>query len=248
MEPAVVKRPSPKQLSRLRNGHSVRVCPAIEGEGMNLLVNPARLNQMTRSFDKGKGIMVALSPEEIAANREIGGEGIFGKQFDKLLKKGGIKKGAFAAAEALKPVVKQAIKEGVKNVPPKYRPAAEAAAAMATKYMDDPDKYQSAKGAAELAKVGAKEGGTKFAKQQLKERMAAMKKPTTATPAPTGGKGLYLGARGRGVGTGGNLLSVHNSILPPAMQSQNASANFHFSTQLPPQLAAIKMSGGGLYL
>jgi hypothetical protein len=43
----------------------------------------------------------------------------------------------------------------------------------------------------------------------------------------------------------GALMNVHNNSLPPAMQSQNASANFHFGTQLPPHLAELK--GRGLY-
>jgi hypothetical protein len=38
----------------------------------------------------------------------------------------------------------------------------------------------------------------------------------------------------------GSLLNVSNSKLPPALQSQNASANFHFSTQLPPAYANLK--------
>lgn len=242
--PAVVKRPSPKQLSRLRNGHPVRLCGGIEGEGMNLLVNPTRLNQMTRSFDKGRGIIVALSPEEISANREVEGEGIFGKKFDRLLKKAGIKKAAFGAAEALKPAVKQALKEGVKMAPPKYRAAAEAAATMAEKYMEDPEKYQSAKGASQLLKTGAKAGGEKFVKDTLKEQMKGMKGMKKPSSAPVSGKGM----RGMGVGARGSLLNVHNSVLPPALQSQNSSANFNMWTQLPPHLAALKLSGGGLYM
>lgn len=236
--PAVILRPSDKQMSRLRNGHKVRVQRGIEGEGMNLLVNPSRLNQITRSFDKGKGIMVALSPEEIAANKEIEGEGIFGKKFDKLLKKGGIKKGVFAAAAALKPAVKELIKEGVKQAPPKYQPAAKAAAAMATKYLEDPEKYQSVKGSLELAKTGAAEGGAEFAKQQVGAYRGKKS-------APVKGGAMM---RGCGISGRGSLLNVGNSLLPPALQSQNASANFNMWTQLPPSLAGMKIGGSGLYM
>jgi hypothetical protein len=57
-----------------------------------------------------------------------------------------------------------------------------------------------------------------------------------------GGMGLYAGrARGMGMGmSGGALLSVPNRLLPPALQSQNASANFAFRNQLPPELAHLK--------
>jgi hypothetical protein len=58
----------------------------------------------------------------------------------------------------------------------------------------------------------------------------------------TAGNGLYAGrARGMGVGmSGGALLNVGNSLMPPALQSQNASANFAFRNQLPPSLAHLK--------
>ena len=71
---------SPAQISKLRNGHRVRVSRAIEGEGVNLLVDPSKFDQMTRSFSKGTASQIQLSPEEIKANMEeykIGGEGIF---------------------------------------------------------------------------------------------------------------------------------------------------------------------------
>jgi hypothetical protein len=264
-EAAVVKRPSPKQMSRLRNGHKVRLAPAIEGEGMQLLIDPSKLNQITKTFGKGKGMMVQLSPEEISANREIGGEGIFGKKFDRLLKKGGIKKAVFDVAAAAKPVVKEAMKQGLKSVPPKYKPLAESAAAMTSAYMDDPEKFQSAKGAAQLAKVGAVAGAKGAISQQMKGMKQGETKPvagkgmrrrTAVMPVGAGlgmglGAGLYAGARGSGItNVGGRspLLSVPNAGLPPALQSQNASANFHFSTQLPPALASMKIGGAGLYL
>lgn len=86
---------SPKQMSRLRNGHRVRVSHAMEGKGVNLLVDPATFDQMTRSFTKGTASQIQLSPEEILANKqaiiqgEMEGEGIFagGKMKMKSLKK-----------------------------------------------------------------------------------------------------------------------------------------------------------------
>lgn len=71
---------SPAQISKLRNGHRVRVSRAVEGEGFNLIVDPSKYDQISRSFAKGSASQIQLSPEEIHANMEaykIGGEGIF---------------------------------------------------------------------------------------------------------------------------------------------------------------------------
>jgi hypothetical protein len=73
---------SPNQLSRLRNGHKVRVRRG-GVHGCGLVVHPHRIAVMKRNFDKGKAIDVQLSPEELEANRHavhtgaIGGGGIF---------------------------------------------------------------------------------------------------------------------------------------------------------------------------
>ena len=55
---------SKKQLSRLKNGHSVRVA---KGEGI-LIVNPDRYDKMSMTFAKGKSHTISLTPEEILLN------------------------------------------------------------------------------------------------------------------------------------------------------------------------------------
>jgi len=57
---------SPLQLSKLRNGHTVRIT---KGEGCNLIVSPESYHLASRAFAKKKGLNIALSPEEIAFNR-----------------------------------------------------------------------------------------------------------------------------------------------------------------------------------
>lgn len=59
---------SPKQLSKLRNGHKVRIK---KGSGFNLVVNPQNYHLVTRAFTKNKGVDVSLSPEEIQHNSEM---------------------------------------------------------------------------------------------------------------------------------------------------------------------------------
>ena len=156
---------SPTQLSKLRNGHNVRIK---KGTGFNLIVHPNNYHLISRAFAKNKGIEVKLSPEEIEANRgvapeqhialqetqpEMAGEGIFGKKFDKLLKKGGVKKIAYQVGDVAKPLVKKGIDMGLKagatalsEYQPELAPAlmesSSKLSSLASNYMDHPGKYQ----------------------------------------------------------------------------------------------------------
>jgi len=80
---------SPKQLSKLRNGHRVRVKKPMSGEGVCLIVNPENYSIITRTFSKNKGAEISLSPDEIMDNLneapKMEGKGIFGKKFDKFV-------------------------------------------------------------------------------------------------------------------------------------------------------------------
>jgi len=48
---------SPKQLSKLRNGHKVRIK---KGSGFNLVVNPSNYHLVSRAFAKNKGVEINL--------------------------------------------------------------------------------------------------------------------------------------------------------------------------------------------
>ena len=151
---------SPKQLSKLRKGHRVRISSAMEGEGFNLLVDPSRYDTLTRSFSRGKGMQIQLSPQEIVANQHIEGNGIFGKRFDRFLEKRGLRNAAYRVGDKLKPAFKSAVMGGIAagtaglaglstfgsggTMAPlaAYLPAAGAGAAyLANDYIDNPDKY-----------------------------------------------------------------------------------------------------------
>jgi len=121
---------SPKQLSKLRKGKNVRIK---KGTGFNLLVNPENYNIASRAFKNDKGTTISLTQDEITANMEtspeqhaelegannpdsgamMAGQGIFGKKFDRAIKKAGIKKGVYAVGDALKPLAKQFIEQGL---------------------------------------------------------------------------------------------------------------------------------------
>jgi hypothetical protein len=59
---------SPHQIRKLKKGHRVRVK---KGEGFELMVHPQTYNIVSRSFNKGKGSQIQLSPEEIEMNKGI---------------------------------------------------------------------------------------------------------------------------------------------------------------------------------
>ena len=86
---------SPNELSKLRKGHKVRISSAMEGEGFNLLIDPSRYDTLTRTFSRGKGMQIQLSPQEIVANQHMEGNGIFGKRFDRFLEKRGSRDAAY---------------------------------------------------------------------------------------------------------------------------------------------------------
>lgn len=59
---------SPRQLSKLRNGHKVRIK---KGTGFNLIVHPENYRLVSRAFTKNKGVELKLSPEEVNTNEEL---------------------------------------------------------------------------------------------------------------------------------------------------------------------------------
>ena len=59
---------SPRQVSKLRNGHAVRIK---RGKGFNLIVHPQNYSIVSRAFSKNKGVQLKLSDEEINANKGV---------------------------------------------------------------------------------------------------------------------------------------------------------------------------------
>ena len=109
---------SPKQLSRLRNGHKVRIKAPISGKGCySCYISAGKFSNVNRQIGRGKGVELALNPEEILANQQarggMEGEGIFddiGKAFK-------------ATGKIIKPYAKQiakgalpALKQGAESL------------------------------------------------------------------------------------------------------------------------------------
>lgn len=68
---------SPGQLSKLRNGHSVRISPTMVGKGMDLIIDPMTYNNLAKKLDKGKGAIIKMGSAEIEQNK-MEGTGLFG--------------------------------------------------------------------------------------------------------------------------------------------------------------------------
>jgi hypothetical protein len=62
---------SPRQVGKLRNGHSVRIK---KGTGFNLVVHPTNYQLVSRAFSRNKGVELQLSPEELETNRVLSPE------------------------------------------------------------------------------------------------------------------------------------------------------------------------------
>ena len=157
MQRISIKRPSDKVISRMRNLHPVRL---VSGTGLDIMLKPETIAKIAKKFNIGKGIQISLDPDEIEASREVEGCGIFGKKFDKALKKTGIKKAVYAVGSVAKPFVQEGINAMEQmavayGVPPSI---ASKIGATATQYVDDPKSLQGKKGLRELKKRGLELG------------------------------------------------------------------------------------------
>ena len=237
---------SPKQLSRLRNGHRVRIKKSISGSGFNLLVDPSKFDAINRSFSKGSAYQIQLSPDELMSNKQavmqgqIEGQGIYtgGKiSLGKELKKVGkaMKQGAETAVKGIA-AGEEAVRKSktgrtiVKGVVPI---AAEQGVKALALYAGADPKTAAALGkvSSQGAKAGLSEAGYGlYAGSSRGTGMCGGLLPGPPSRMPEVGS----------VAIGGNLLARSNSQLPPALQSQPMGANFHMSTQLPVQFQRVR--------
>jgi hypothetical protein len=64
------------QLSKLRNGHGIRINPTMFGSGVDLIVDPMTYHNMAKKLDKDKGVIIKLGMSEIDMNK-MEGTGLF---------------------------------------------------------------------------------------------------------------------------------------------------------------------------
>ena len=67
---------SKAQLSKLRNGHGVRITPAVVGRGVDLIIDPMTYHNMAKKLDKGLGVIIKMGSNEIEMNK-MEGTGLF---------------------------------------------------------------------------------------------------------------------------------------------------------------------------
>jgi len=67
---------SKAQLSKLRNGHGIRISPAMFGSGTDLIIDPMTYHNMAKKLDKGKGAVITMGSNEIEMNK-MEGTGLF---------------------------------------------------------------------------------------------------------------------------------------------------------------------------
>jgi hypothetical protein len=236
---------SKPQMAKMKKGVAVRIKPAIEGEGVCLMVNPANYSQITRSFSRNKGSEIRLTPEELAVNASEGskmeGSGLYSKG----------KKAVSAVDKSLdkqlgKPVKKALIASAISSVAPELAPVVLAS--------QTPIVKKAVKRVAKKVGMG------------IKPRL-----PPNSEDVDMSGYGIYAAAPsrvGRGLRVNPKLRrslvgfgmegcaptrvehSRFVSVLPPALQSQPYAANFAMANQLPVQFQSYargSVAGAGLY-
>jgi len=235
---------SKPQMAKMKKGDAVRIKPAMEGEGICLIVHPNNYSQITRSFSRNKGSEIRLTPEELAVNASEGakmeGAGLYSRArktasvVDKSLDK------------QLGPSVKKAlISSAITSVAPELAPVVLAS--------QTPFVRKT------VSKIAKKVG------MGIKPRMPTMVEDEmegvgiyAAAPSRMG-RGLSVNPKlrrslvGFGMCGSGPTRVEHSRFvtqLPPALQSQPYAANFAMANQLPVQFqqyARGSMAGSGMY-
>ena len=144
---------SPEQLTKLERGHKIQLKASQLGSGINIGLPDHIEKQLAKAYKSAKGARIQLQ-------QDMTGEGIFGKKFDRKLKKAGIKKAVFAMGEVAKPLVKQTLSTAVSALASNpytagLAPAGKYLESMTNSYMDNPTEYQKKGGFGKLAKETA---------------------------------------------------------------------------------------------
>lgn len=227
MKQSIMVHMSPKQVARIRNGHSVLLKKAIEGQGVNLIVDPGTYGLLTKTFDKGRGARVRLSPEEISASIE--GGGLKSSRSRAASKK--ISKEIFQEPEEVSSV--QLTNAGGPHA--KLTPSTISGVFDQSKLFKLMNSQLGTKfGVLQDANVGtaianAKQSGYDSKLFEAKEDDQVM--GTGLYGSGLYGSGLYASTRREGGTVGMNGGFVHT--VPPALMSQPYATNYQFSKTLP---------------
>ena len=255
-----IHHPSQKQLSKLRNGHTITVKkPIMQGQGLNLVVDPGKFQFISKTFGKGKSMRLQLTPTEIVSSE--------------LPKLTSAAQASFSQADSGAPnpvaspvgVVRPQTSVGMGLAPPRQVENMGPRNMIAPKtlhgaidqnkmYEDMNTHFGRHYGVMQKAHVGNLLAGMSTSHS---DQMLADAKDS----GQFFGKGLYVGnPAAHNIGARhsarrpqrmieGGSLGIHGGFIyhQPALESQPFSANFQFGTTLP--VAYQKFSrGAGLYL
>lgn len=256
---------SPKQQSRLRNGHRVRIK---KGMGVCLVVNPGNYDIMNRAFRRNKGVEIQLSPDEINENRMVSpemqqegygddmvGSGLFSK-IGKTLKNAGSKTltGLASAERGARgnPISRTIIKTALPLAAAEATKAALVYAGVDPKTAASMSKVSSAG-----TKAGLKSAGYGlYTGRGMGCGLEDLRRQTMggydASEYDSGViKNMYRGKKGQMIIGKGAFISQSNHGVHQALQSQPYGENFSMQNQLPPQYAKLhngtSTEGRGLY-
>jgi hypothetical protein len=82
---------SASQLSKLRNGHGIRISPPMVGSGVDMIIDPMTYKNMFKKLDRGQGVIIKMGSNEIEMNK-MEGTGLFAGRGNKSGKISRIKK------------------------------------------------------------------------------------------------------------------------------------------------------------
>lgn len=283
---------SDNQMSKLKKGKKVRISkPTIEGEGCYLVVNPQNYSLVTRSFSRNKGVDVNLTPEEIQMNKEVAenpeaeeivkgetmtGQGIFGKKFDRAVKKAIGKKATkvlYDKAKDFLPVAQSGLTgaltssaAALSTIQPELAPfllaGTPVVAGLANDYLANPNKYQGGNKIKNMARNEVmnklnSELGTNYdyqvnsGLQNNLANLAQAKLQQMQIEEMQNEKSSYEPyisrmMKGRGV----DLSSTYQILdkIHPALRSQPYAENYQFKYTLPPAYQKLIKNGSGLYI
>lgn len=173
---------SAKQAKALLEGKSTNVPHRQMGADKGsevVMLHPQTARKMLTAFKKGKGMRLTLSPVE-AHHTEMAGKGIFGKQFDRFVKKSIGKKATkqlYGVAEKVgKPLLNKAIDAGamaLEAYAPGASPAILAGKRALKGYIDRPSEYQKNPSKALEEDVNLQGMAEDYAKDQINSYLGA---------------------------------------------------------------------------
>lgn len=180
------------QISKIIKGEPVNISygnmGADKGDAV-VHLRPQNARKLLSAYKKGKGMRLMLLPEERDMTLSKG-QGIFGKEFDRFVKKTIGKKATKAIYKGLdkvaKPLVNKAVDAGAMALTayaPEFAPAIQAGKKALKGYIDRPSEYQKNPTKELMKDVNPVGMAEDYAKGQLDEYMKGEGKPRKGTQA-----------------------------------------------------------------